>query len=326
MNGKVVAATVAVILLIALILPFFVKDVFRDESVYKPEYMEIKNIDVKAENVNDSHVEMKFIVSLQRSETVKNASLIFSVYDRKTNILLERKEVKIPEKDNEGLSELNVTAVLEKDREYNIRFELRKDNKMLQVRGMALSGLETLLPRDKELKMTLKDVDFEVAGVKNSKAIIKARFYIETLENYDDVTFHIKAIQYESNVLANESWIEMQNIEKGKTLLVETLFSVPKDYNYVVKLEVWRNGAMLKTWSKGLNLAPTRTVPEDVREEKVKFEITEFAKPAIHPTPMPTPTPGEGYKGAVYDRAVPGFEIVTAILAGGVVLWMMRKR
>jgi len=330
MNGKVVAATIAVILLLAVILPLFVEDVFKPEKVYEREYLEIKNIDVKAEKINDSHAEMKFLISLYRSESVKNASLIVGVYDKKTNILLERIWTEIPEKGDEGLSEVNVTIALEKDRSYNIRFELRKDNKLLAVRGMSLSGLETLVPKSKELKMTLKDVDFEIAGVDNGRAVIKARFYIETLENYDDITFHIKAIQHESNVLANESWIEMQSVEKGKTLLVETIFSVPKDYNYIVKLEVWRNGAMLKTWSKGLNLAPTRTVPEDVKEERVKFEITEFMKPTPHPTPMPTPMedryPVPGVAREAPGEAMPGFEIITVVLAGGVILWMMRRR
>ncbi len=330
MNGKVVAAIIAIISLVGLLLPLFVEDVFKRDEVYKPEYLRMENIDVKAEKINDSHAEMKFLISLYRSESVKNASLIVSIYDRKTNILLERIRTEIPEKGEEGLFELNVSVALEKDKDYNIRFELRKDGRVLYTRGMALSGLETLVPKDKELKMTLKDVDFEVAGVDNRMAMIKARFYIETLENYDDVTFHIKAIQHESNVLANESWIEMQKIEKGKTLLVETVFGVPKDYNYLVKLEVWRNGAMLKTWSKGLNLAPTRTVPEDVKEEKVEFEITEFVKPTPHPTPMPTPMeehyPVPGVAREAPGEAMPGFEIITAILAGGVILWMMRRR
>lgn len=79
---------------------------------------------------------------------------------------------------------------------------------------------------------------------------------------------------------------------KGKTLLVESNLTVPKDYNYLVKLEIWRNDALIKSWSRGLNLAPTKKVPENVTEEKVKFEVSQFVKtPSYTPAPMPVPTP-----------------------------------
>ncbi|AEA47862.1 DUF7490 domain-containing protein [Archaeoglobus veneficus] len=321
MNGKIVAAIIAAIFIFAALLPLFT-NVFAEERKPEREFVEIRNIEMKVDRVNESHAEITFIVSIYRSELVKNATLIISVYDRQTNLLLGKKAVDIAEKGDEGLSELNITLPFEKDRDYRIAFEIRKDNMPIQRKEMGLRGLETLVPPDKELKLVLKDVDFEITGVYGNKAIVKARFYIETMRDYDDVTFHVKAVQYESGVLANESWIELQKVEKGKTLLVESVLSVPKDYNYLVKIEAWRNGAMLKTWSKALNLAPTKTLPENITEEKVRFEIEEFVK-GYRPVATPAPT-----TPVVYERKAqaPGFEILAAIAAGGAVLWMRKKR
>lgn len=323
MNGKIVAVVIAAIFLFAALLPLFT-NVFAEERRPEREFVEIRNIEMKVDGVNESHADITFIVSVFRSEIVRNATLVVSVYDRQTGLLFEKRAVSIAEKGQKGLSELNITLTFEKDRDYRIAFEIRKDNVPVQRKEMGLRGLETLVPPDKELKLVLKDVDFEITDVYGNKAIVKARFYIETMKDYDDVTFHVKAVQYESGVLANESWIELQKVEKGKTLLVESVFSVPKDYNYLVKIEAWRNGAMLKTWSKALNLAPTRALPENVTEEKVRFEVEEFVKGYPHPVPVatPTPTPVE------YERKTqaPGFEILTAIAAGGAVLWMRKKR
>jgi hypothetical protein len=325
-DNRVVLASIAVIFAVAMLLPLFVN--VTGEKRVTPEFIRIEKIDIKAKEVNDSHATLEFVVTVYRSKIVNNASLITSVYDKKTNLLVQKLKAEIPKEGSEGLDEMSVTAVLEKDKEYNILFEIEKDKKIVSSRGMFLRGLDTLMPKDKELKMTLKDVDFQISDVKDDRVTVKARFYIETMENYNDTVFHIKAIQYESNVLADEKWFKMV-VEKGKTVLVEGNLTVPKDYNYLIKLEVWRNGALLKSWSKGLNLAPTKRVPENVTEEKVRFEVSEFLKKMPTPMPMPTSTP-EFYgveKVPAPKSATPGFEVVVcAVALGGALLWRSRRR
>ncbi len=256
-------------------------------------------------DVNDSHATLEFIVTVYRSEIVKNATLRIYVYDRGTNLLLRRYEVKIPERRTEGLNEIDATLSFEKDRSYRLKFLIVKDNKIADARIMSLSGLDNLIPKDKRLKVTLKDVDFQVVGVNDGKVNVRVRFYVQSLEDYNDTTFHVKAIQAESNVLADESWLRT-DIHKGKTAIIESNLTVPKDYNYVVKLEAWRNGSLLKTWIEYLNLAPTKTIPKETTEKKVKFEVSEFVR-----TPEPIP----------YTKTkAPGFEITACTIALAIAL------
>lgn len=320
MNGRIVAITIVVLFVIAITIPFFVNVSGQREE---PEYVKINNIEMKVRNVNESHANIEFLIAIYRSKVVNNATLIASVYDRTTNLLLQQQKVNIPKEGKEGIDEINVTIAFEKDKDYNVMFKIEKDRRIVGSRGISLRGLDTLIPKDKEIKMSLKDVDFEILGVSN-KVTVKARFYIETMENYDDVVFHIKAIQYESNILAAEKWMSM-DVKKGKTLLVESNLTIPKDYNYLIKLEVWRNGSLLKSWSKGLNLAPTKRIPENITEKKVRFEVGEFVKTTGgyegYPTPLPypTPTPVPYYAP---KKAMPGFDIVVCIIAlGGAVIW-----
>lgn len=275
------------------------------------EFIYLRNIDMMVKNVNESHATLNFIVTVDRSKVVKNATLCIYVYDKITGLLLQRHKVRIPEKQTEGLNEIDVPLSFEKDRSYRLKFEILKNNKIVDTRILSLSGLDTLLPKDKRLKMTLKDVDFQVVGVKDDDVNVRVRFYVQSMEDYDDVTFHIKAIQAESNVLADESWLKM-NILKGKTLIIESNLTVPKDYNYAVKLEVWRNGSLLKTWLRYLNLAPTKTVPKEAKEERVKFEVSEFVR-----TPEPIP----------YSKTkAPGFEFVTCLMALAIALLCGRAK
>ncbi len=185
---------------------------------------------------------------------------------------------------------------------------------------MSLRGLTSLVPHNKQLKFNMKDVDFEIVRVKDNTATVLTRFYVDSMEDYTDTTFHIKAIQYESNVLADDRWLEM-DVDKGKTVLVECNLTVPKDYNYLVKLEAWRQDSLVKTWSKGLNLAPKKEVPQNITEKKVEFEIEEFAREEPTPAPVPTSTPR-----VTPETAVPGFEVILALFAlGGILLWRKKR-
>lgn len=303
MKGKIVATILFAIFLVTVTLPLFV-DVSGEVS-----RIWIKNIDMKLKKVNESHAEIVFIIELSGKA---NATLLTKVYDMKTNLLLKEIEKRVE------TSELNLTISFEKDKNYNIEFQLLVDGKVADKRGLSVRGLSTLIPKDKELKLNLKDADFEISNVTTEKVKVRALFYIESLRDYNDTIFHVKAVQFESNILADEKWIA-EEIRKGKTQIIECNLTVPKDYNYLIKIEAWRNGSLLKSWSEPLNLAPTRKIPQNYTEEPVRFEVSEFIKPE---------TPVE--YGVDYTRelpkAAPGFEVVLALLAlGGVILWKRKK-
>jgi hypothetical protein len=316
-RAKLVFASIAAIFIVAIILSFFVT------AEEEKSYIYFQKIDLKPEKINESHVDIKFLISFQRSEKV-NASIEISVYDMATDLLMSKLRLSLPERSKAGLGGINTTMAFEKDKNYRVVFEMKRDDKIVDTRSYNLKNLNTLIPREKEIKMSLKDADFMIKGVKDNRTLVLARFYVESMYDYD-VLFHIKAIQHESNVLADEKWTNLK-IEKGKTKLIESEFEIPKNYNYLIKLEVWKNGSLVRTWVKGLNLAPTKRVPEEIKEEKVSFVVEEFVK-----TPIPTPAltaSMDSWKGGEYGDTitrgvpVPGFEVVSAIVAvGGALLW-----
>ena len=198
-NRKFVLAGIVVLIAVAMALPF-VTNVYGKKS---EEHVFLRDIDVKVNWVNDSHANPEFIVTVHRSEIVTNATLVISVYDRNLDILLDRYYIEIPKKSAKGIDEVKANVPLEKDKTYRITFKIEKNNEIVDGRAITLSGLDTLLPKDKMLKMTLKDVDFYVIGINDGKVNVRARFYIQSMDDYSDVLFHIKAIQAESNVLAD---------------------------------------------------------------------------------------------------------------------------
>ncbi len=321
-NGKIVALAIAVIFVVSIVSALMLPH----EEITTPQYVSIEKIDVKIEDVKDDTVDLTFLIKLRRSDVLSNTTLRFYVYDLKTDILLKEKSVAVPKKDGR---EINATLSFDKDKDYRVEINVEKDNKTVDSRILRLRYLDTLIPKDKELKVVLKDVDFKIVAVEGDKVTATVRFYLDSMKDYD-VDFHIKAIQYESNVLADEKWIKAK-LESGKTKVVEANLTVPKDYNYLIKLEAWRNGALLKIWKETLNLAPTKRIPKEEVEKEVKFEVEKFVKtPQLTSVegkvPQPTPAPVGGFGvGRVPSAPAPGFEALALIVAGGVAI-CLRKR
>jgi len=298
-NGKLVLATLVAIGVIAATIPLFF-----DVSAQLPGSMWIESVDMRLAGVNDSHAVLSFSIKLSRNT---NAEILTKTYDSTTNLLIG--ETLIVVEGREG----NVTLCLEKDKDYNVLFQLRSKGEIVDRKGFSVRGLSTLIPTEKEIKVELRDVDFQILGVSDTSVIVKVVMYLQSLANYSDIVFHIKAVQFESNVLADEGWIS-KALEAGKTEIVEHNLSVPKGHNYLIKIEAWRSETLLKAWNKPLNLAPTKVIAESQKEEKVKFQVTDF----LRETPAPT---------LAYSKStIPGFEVLFALVAiGGVSLWLMRK-
>ncbi len=285
MNEKVfIGGLIAIVVAAAFISAFALKH---------EEYASFRSFDLKLDGVNDSHVTVDFIFNIASKSFDGNLSM--KVYDAKTNLLLAERKFKLPE----NPKRYEVKLSFEKDRDYLVTARLAKGWRTYDVERFSISNLNSLKPAKKDVRAFLKDADFLILGKDDDSVKVKSRFYIESLKNYS-VTFHVKVVQYESGVLASESWIR-DNITKGKTNLVESEFEVPERYNYLVKLELWRDGALLKSWSRALKLDPSKRVPEGEKEEKMNFEVEKFVKPVYE----------EGDYS--HPKGVPGFEILIAV-------------
>ncbi len=298
LSGKVVATIIAVIFVLSIATAFMLP--------HARKIIRIENVDVKVDRILDDSVDLTFLIKLSATD---NLTIKILTYDLKTNILLN--ETTIPVR---GV-EINEKLRFEKDRDYRVKVVLEREGRTLDFRYLNLRYLNTLIPEERELKVFLKDVDFKVLEVKGDRVKVLVRYYFDSLKDYD-VSFHVKAVQYESNVLTDERWVRAK-LEGGRTTIVETNVSVIKNYCYLIKLEAWRDDSIVRIWKSVLNLSPTKRVPKEAVEKEVEFEVEKF---------VATPTPIKAYGGREIGvtRATPGFEILALILAGGVALCLRR--
>jgi hypothetical protein len=307
--------TVLLILtIIAITIPFTSPEALQKEE---EGYVSLKNVEYSIQSINDSHVVLNFTLTLEKTGSLKNFTILAKVFDSQTGILLEKRKIGFDDT-KKGLNEINSPLAFEKDRSYRVRFEGYRDKATYFIKEFYISGLSSLIPEERKLLLEIKDTDFLIEGEHLGKVKIRMRFYVYSMENYSDVLFHIKTIQLESNLLANESW-EKAEIEAGKTLLLETEMDIPASYNYLVKVEAWRNEMLLKKWEFPLKLSPTEIIPEKVKEKEIKLNVSEFVReyPEKYPSEVPTPKP---------VTQAPGFGALAGILAILVVLTLLTRK
>jgi hypothetical protein len=300
-----------VLIIIALIIPLTSPEALQKEE---EGHVSLKNVEYSIESINDSHVVLNFTLDLEKTGSL-NLTLVVKVFDSRTGVLLEKRKTNF-ESEKEGLKEISSILTFEKDRSYRVRFEGFRDKTTYFIKEFHISGLGSLIPEERKLLLEIKDTDFIVEGEKNGKVLMKMRFYVYSMKDYD-ILFHIKAIQLESSLLAHESWTRA-GTESGKTLLLETEMKIPANYNYLVKMEAWRDEMLLKKWEFPLKLSPREIVPEKMKEREIELNVSEFVKesPPEYPAEIPKPRP---------MTQTPGFEAFAAVL-GILVVLTLRKR
>ncbi len=295
MNEKVVIVAIVLIAIAAVAVSL--------ASSKFESYGRFGEIDMKLEAVNESHVVITFISEIKK-ENLDEFTIRAKIYDYQTGLLLDevKKNFQSPESKYEAL----LTIPFEKAKDYRIELILMHHDKVLSLRHLQLKNLRSLVAENVQLEASMRGADFLLTGVKDGKVEFKARFYVESVKDYN-VVARIKVVQAESNVLVDEEWMNT-TLRKGKTNIIEANFVVPDEYNYIVKLEIWREGKLVKSWKDVIKLAPTKIVPKDVEEEEVEFEVEKFITEEV-----PDYTKGAG---------MPGFEVALALIAiAGVAAW-----
>ncbi len=296
--------TVIAVLLTIIIALIVVTVAFNPIKSEHP-YIVIERVNAKIKNVNYSSVSIEFILSMYSNREVKNATLITSVYDEKTRLLLE--ELK---KNFSGKGDFTVTmnSSFSRLRSYIVKFTVLKHPEAM--RGLILTNLNELTPPNNELMVNLKSMDFRILNVSNNKVRVCVEMYFQPWKAYNNVTFHIKAIQYESKVLADEKWIHNVNLTPERTEILRATLVVPDKYNYLIVVEAWRNGFLVKSWKNVLNLNPEKPVKNVTQ---VNFSSKKFIKPLPQPIPRTVP------------KKTPGFEVFVALLVLVLTCWRFRR-
>lgn len=325
MKGRTVLGVLLALLVVAAASAVLL-DVW--ERPGRDDRLRLENVDVSAESVRPETVDLEVQARFNRPASVENGSLEVAVNDASTGLLVYEKDVGIPGEGESGLSEVRTDLTLERSRDYDLTFRLKSEGRVEGIERLRLRGLSSLRPPESELEVELKDVDFQVLGTDANVTRVESVLYLDAARSYGDARLHVKAVQHESNLLADSRWVNNVSLEAGQTERVSTELSVPAGYNYVVEVEAWRGGSLSRVWKHPLNLNPTREVPRNLSVEQVPFRVEAFTEEGRDdaPGPMPTPEPDRSLPGEGGAAPGPGATLaILGLIGTSLVLWRTKN-
>ena len=307
----------------------------------------IRNIDIKAEAVDEDNVNITAIITLEhRGGATGGVKLFVKVYDGETGLLL--REQGMPVGMIESRSAVNnKSVVLGGDRSVETRLsftlpikeslklvvELFEGDKFITDSGARVSGLSTLKIED-EPDIRIRDVDFAVNRTNGDRTIVDATAYIDNLKSADthQLRMLIKVEDSGTGLLVDLAEVDIGSLAGGGTSIRSASLSLLGERDHAIDLTIWSGDKIVAEGYGEVGLSPfgnrTEFIPVTgtVIEKEPEISVDKFI-------PRPEPTPSEEamhYKGVggmgSPELPAPGFGVIGAILALLIVLSIRRTK
>ncbi len=295
----------------------------------QPSYLSIREVDVKPLGITDSFVDMNITAYLNHiGGKTNNASMIIRAINRDNGLLINQGDSSIPEIKFDKTIIVYQNLRIDRDKNYEMKIFLFDNGTVQDSGSINIQGLSLLIPKSKDNKIVLNNIDFIVGGVDATRVSINPDIYLENTgsETSNNLKLIVKAREADSNLLADKTNTETGEINSEATVVKTVQLKVPDKYNYMVVVELWNGDILTNTWERPVLLAPTKTLPKESQEKKINIEVSKFVReqgavPAVTETPSPftvVPTPAPTVKE-------PGFEIITGIVAMIIVSLIIRR-
>lgn len=255
---------------------------------------------------------------VHRGSDAENISLEVRAVDAETGLLADRRVRDVGTLTGDRETRVLTNLTLDREGGYRIETILYEDGMRLESGHREISGVGTLTPgyahspiefqRFDGPGADLPTITYGIDGVEDDRATLQVAAAITNTGSAQagDVELVVRARQAESNVIADETSVDVTDVRPGRTVTPGTELTVPDGYNYWLDAMLVADGVVVGTASEPANLNPQETLEANQTREEVQFESGDF-EPGDEREPDVTPVPTE--------EEGPGFGIGVAVLA-----------
>ncbi|MFB6108449.1 MAG: PGF-CTERM sorting domain-containing protein [Haloplanus sp.] len=284
-----------------------------EERAVRPGPVGISGMAISHGEVTGDTVDLGVETRLShRGPPAENVSLLVRAVDAESGMVETTRTVDVG--DLTGEAEVTATANLTVEREggYRIETVVYRDGVRVDAGSREIRGLEALRPAYARSSVHFTDsealppVSFSVQSVEGNRTTLALQ---ATLTNGGDeqpndlrVTFTLR--QADSNIVADQTAVDVGAIRPGRTETVDSTVTVPSEYNYYVDVVLWKDGVVVDTARGVANLDPTETISVNETRREVDLQVGDFtrgeggagggARPQATGTPVAAGGPGFG--------------------------------
>jgi hypothetical protein len=288
--------------------------------------LSIATIDLSADQVKSSSVEFNVTAYIENygKTASKNTSILLKAYDDQNGLLEKQIRSPVGGIGAHKTVSVNQSLVLPRIGKHNIQISIYEGDTWKASRMVSISNLDRLETDVKDIGIEIEDIDFLVRNASNRKVVIESDIYFtnEGSDNSSAFDVLVKVREANAGLIADKKWLRLGSIKPEMTMIRSINLTVPDQYNYVVEVQVWSEGSIVKRGEGLVLLKPemiklaegesVQSRPIDTGAFKTDLKSAEEYKPAAEAV-------AEGKKFQ------PGFEILMAALAAAVAI-MLRRR
>jgi len=258
----------------------------------------------------------------QRGGPAENVTVLLRAVDHDTGFVAATQRLSYGDLDDDVTRTREGALTVAREGGYDVEAIVYVNGTRLERGTRAVRGVGTLTPnyRDTPLRFQAFDagipvIEYRIESVANNRSTLSVSTYLTNTGDRPagDLELVLTARQNGSNVVADRTTVQIDEVGSGKTATPTGELVVPDDYNYYLDAVLWRDGTVLATARSTANLAPGTGLRVDENATRGDgFEAGDFEGTEAEDG-RPTETPDEGTESA--SGGQPGFGVTVALVA-----------
>ncbi len=289
----------------------------------RPSHLDLRESYVDAQDVTGETVTLSLTSTLEhRGGAAENVTVVTRVIDADTGLVATTERQTLGNVTGERDVSFTRNLTVERDGDYRIETAVSKDGRRVSVQRRMVRNVDALTPayarstvafhQFENTNTPLRAISYRIVDVADNETTLNVTAYLTN--SGDDpaggLSLRVRARQADSNVVADESALQVGQIRPGRTQTVSTTLTVPDGYNYWLDGILQSDGVVVATESAPANLDPQETLTANETRRDVGFDSGDFEEETVEDGGM-----GERAEATTAGGSGPGFTALAALVA-----------
>jgi len=263
-----------------------------DENV-RPSALSLQEPRVAAGEIGGERADLSLDVRMEhRGGPADNVTVEVQAVDTDTGLVATTVREELGRIDGNREVRTRVDVTVDRQGGYRLYIRVYEDGRRVETGSTDISGVDSLTPdyaassvgfhRFGDSPASIPVITYDVGEEANNRTTLRTGTYLTNRgdEPAGGLRLVVTARQVESNVIADRTTVEIDEIGPGQTVTEAADLTVPSNYNYYLDGILFRDGVVVESATASAKLDPSRPVPENTTREEVDFQAGDFERDA----------------------------------------------
>ncbi|MEF8786084.1 MAG: PGF-CTERM sorting domain-containing protein [Haloarculaceae archaeon] len=298
----------------------------------------LTELTVSAGEVTGETVDLQLDARLSNHDGVsENVTVEFRAVGTDSGLVETRKTVSVGEISRPKETRVVANLTVDRGTDYRLETVVYRDGQRRGSRSKTVSGTGSLPPGYADVgvnfyRFTSPDlpvIEYAIEDVQDNQTTMAVWTHLTNtgVDPSESVRVVLKARQVDSNIVADQTEVQVDSIEPGRTTVPRATLSVPSSYNYYLDAVLYQDDVVVGTARSGASLDPTKTVDVNTTTQDVGLEVSDFERgDSGTDSGVDNGDAGERADVTAEGESGPGFGVAVTLVALVAGLLAVRRR